>query len=305
MQNENDLEQKLITEIIKLKKEKNCFIVAHNYVAMNLQKIADFVGDSLQMGLAAQKSNAEIILVCSIKIMGESVKILNPDKKVLMVHSDADCPLANMEKPGALDKLIQKHPNAEIVAYVNSPAELRAKSTITCTSANCIDVVKSIPLEKEIIFVPDCNIGAWVEFKMNRKLIMFTSYCAVHHDISLKTAKRVKETFPNHTLLVHPECSLEVCRFADIVCSTSQMIEFTKQNDKIIIGTEMGLFEQLKYYYPKKNLKYLSTDMVCENMKEIELSEAIESLKFEKNEVILSDEIIANNLNSLQRMMEL
>ncbi len=286
-----------------LKKEKNCFILAHNYQYVGVQKIADYVGDSLQMARVAAKTDAEIILLCGIKIMAETVKILNPNKKVLMSHYDADCPLANMKTPEDLRELKKKHPDAEVVCYVNSPAALKAESTITCTSANAVKVISSIPKDKQIIFVPDKNIGAWVAYKNNRELIMFDSYCYVHDQITLDDAKMMKEKYPDYSLIVHPECRLEVCKIADLVCSTSQMIDFVKGNDKVIIGTEIGLYYQLKYRYPKKHLVPLSPPMVCDDMKKTYLRGAVKALAEEKYEITVPENIKQKARKSLDRML--
>jgi len=298
-------QRELQQELIRLKKEKNCFVMAHNYIEMPVQEVSDYVGDSLQMAQVAAQTNYDMILMCSIRIMGEAAKILNPEKKVIMAHKDADCKLANMKDPSALSALKEKHPDAEIVCYVNSPAILKAESTITCTSANCIRIVESIPEDKEIIFIPDCNIGRWVEYKTGRKLIMFDSYCYVHHRVSLEEARQIKKDYPDYTLLVHPECNLEVCKFADIVCSTSQMIDYVKHHDKVIIGTETGLFEQLKAKFPEKKLMYLSSEMLCEDMKKNTLFEAVQSLITEDNEVLLDQQICEKTKKSLNRMFEL
>jgi len=290
---------------MRIKKEKNCFIMAHNYIDVEIQEIADYVGDSLQMVLEAAKSNADLFLTCSIKIMGEAVKILNPDKKVLMAHKDADCRLANMKDPSFLKKMKAEHPDAEVVCYVNSPAVLKAESTISCTSANCIKVVEAIPEDKEIIFVPDCNIGRWVEYKTERKLILPDSFCYVHDRVSIEEAFAVKKRYPDYTLLVHPECNLEVCKFADVVCSTSQMIDFVAKNDKAIIGTELGLFKQLQARYPEKNIVYLSAEMICEDMKKNSLENVLNALISEEYVVNLEKNIIKKTKRSLDRMFEI
>ncbi len=304
MENWDKLQAEELYEIAeKLKKEKNCFILAHNYQFMEVQKIADYVGDSLQMAKVAAKTDADIILLCGIKIMAETVKILNPDKKVLMSHHDADCPLANMKSPDDLRALRKKYPEAEVVCYVNSPIALKAESTVTCTSANAVKVVSSIPKEKPIIFVPDKNIGSWVSYKNNRELIMFDSYCYVHEQITLEETKKIKEAYPDYSLIVHPECRLEVCKEADLVCSTSQMIDFVKVNDKVIIGTEIGLYYQLKYRYPKKHLVMLSPKMVCDDMKKTDLRCAVRALAEEKYEITVTESIKQKAKKSLDRML--
>ena len=166
-------ETELVQIAKELKQEKNCFIIAHNYQDMKVQQIADYVGDSLKMAKVAAQTDADIILLCGIKIMAETAKILNPDKKVLMAHPNADCQLANMHAPADLLKLKKEYPDAEVVCYVNSPAALKAESTITYTSANAVKIVEKLPENKPIIFVPDRNIGAWVQYKTGRELIMF------------------------------------------------------------------------------------------------------------------------------------
>ena len=289
----------------KLKIEKNCFVLAHNYQFMEIQQIADYVGDSLQMAKVAAETDTEMILLCGIKIMAETTKILNPQKKVLMAHSDADCQLAIMKSPEDLRKLKLKYPEAEVVCYVNSPASLKAESTITCTSSNAIDVVNAIPIEKQIIFVPDRNIGAWVNYKTGRELIMFDSYCYVHHDIDLQDVLDLRKMYPDYKLLVHPECNLDVCKNADLVCSTGQMIDFVKENDKVIIGTEIGLYDQMKFRFPYKQLVPLSSKMTCEDMKKTTLLGAVQSLYYEQNEVEVTDEVRTKSLKSLQRMLEI
>ncbi|MCK5052610.1 MAG: quinolinate synthase NadA [Candidatus Cloacimonetes bacterium] len=293
----------LYTIAENLKKEKNCFILAHNYQNMEVQKIADYVGDSLQMAIVASKTDAKMILLCGIKIMAETTKILNPDKKVLMSHFDADCPLANMKTPDDLRALRKKYPDAEVVCYVNSPAALKAESTITCTSSNAEKIISSIPEDKQIIFVPDKNIGAWVAYKNNRELIMFDSYCYVHEQITLEETMMMREEFPDYSLIVHPECSLDVCKEADLVCSTGQMIDFVKKNDRVIIGTEIGLYDQLKYHYPEKHLVPLNLKMVCKNMKKTNLQGAVRALAEEKYEITVPEIMKQKAKKSLDRML--
>lgn len=306
IENWKNLNHEELFEIAEnLKIEKNCFVIAHNYQFMEVQQIADYVGDSLQMAKVAAETEADIILLCGIKIMAETAKILNPDKKVLMPHPKADCRLALMKSADDLRKLKQINPDAEVVCYVNSPASLKAESTITCTSANAINVVNSIPKNKKIIFIPDRNIGAWVQYKTGRELIMFDSYCYVHHDITLQNVLELREMYPDYKLIVHPECNLEVCKNADLVCSTSQMMDFVKNNDKVIIGTEIGLYDQLKFHFPYKKLVPLSSRMTCDDMKKTTLLNAVQALYFEQNEIEVPDEIREKSLKSLQRMFEI
>ncbi len=293
---------KLKEKIFRLKQEKDYFIIVHNYVDTDVQDVADYVGDSLQIALKASESGAGKILVGSIRIMGESAKLLNPDKKVYMSHPSADCRLANLNNVEELRALKRRYPEAEIVCYVNAAAELRSESTITCTSANCVKIVESLPDDCRIIFIPDSNIGKWVEYQTGRRLIMFDSNCYVHHQISLEQAKRTRAQFPDFSLLVHPECGLEVCKLADKVCSTSQMIEFVQDHDSVILGTETGLYDQLRKRYPHKKLVPLSPRMICEDMKLINLAQVAEALVEERFEVILDPVVAKQSLSSLERM---
>jgi len=302
---ENTSLQELSKSFIELKQRKNCLVLAHNYVDLAIQNVADYVGDSLQMAQFTATKEADLILVCSIRIMGESVSLLNPDQKVIMAHPDADCTLANMQSPESLDALLAAHPDAEVVCYVNSPMSLRAKSTITCTSANCLKVVESLPKDKEIIFIPDSNIGRYTQWKTGRELILTDSYCYVHQQINLEEAKQVKAEHPDYTLLVHPECRLEVCQLADIVCSTSQMIAYTRDHDKIILGTETGLYDQLRQRFPHKELIPLSAVMVCRDMKKLTLADAYQALAEESYPVKIDTDVREKALKSLNRMLAL
>jgi quinolinate synthase len=302
---ENVSLQEQSKKFVELKQRRNCLVLAHNYVDLAIQKVADYVGDSLQMAQFAASKEADLILVCSIRIMGESVSLLNPDKKVIMAHPDADCELANMQSLDSLDDLLAAHPDAEVVCYVNSPMPLRARSTITCTSANCLKVIESLPKDKEIIFIPDSNIGRYAQWKTGRELILTDSYCYVHQQISLEEAKQVKAEHPDYTLLVHPECRLEVCQFADIVCSTSQMIAYTQNHDKLILGTETGLYDQLRQRFPQKEIIPLSAVMVCRDMKKLTLVDAYQALTVESYPVEINSKVREKALKSLNRMLAL
>ena len=201
-----------------------------------------------------------------------------------------------------LNELKRKHPQAEVVCYVNSTTDLKAESTILCTSANASQIISVLPAEKEIIFVPDSNIGFWASFQTGKDIILWDGFCSVHDQISLSEAKTIKRKYPDYKLLVHPECKLEVCKFADEVLSTSQMIDYTKRHDKIIIGTEIGLFYQLKKKYPQKKLIPLSGKMVCDGMKVTTLKEAVQTLAENRNEIVLSPDFMEKAKRPLERM---
>jgi len=291
--------------VSRLKQEKNILILVHNYQTLDVQKIGDFVGDSLELARKAAQSDCDMILLCGIRIMAETAKILSPHKRVFLSHPEAICPLAEMKSVEDLKVLKSGHPDAEIVCYVNSTAQLKAESTITCTSANTADIISALPSDKEIIFIPDKNLGSWAAYKSGRELIMWDGYCYVHDQISLLEAIQVRDRYSDHKLIVHPECNMDVCKLADKVCSTSQMIQYVKENDKVIVGTETGLLKQLIEAYPEKDLVPLSTKMICKNMQKTTLEQAVNTLLNEENEIFLPEEIIVKAQRSLTRMFEI
>ncbi|MBN2461061.1 MAG: quinolinate synthase NadA [Candidatus Cloacimonetes bacterium] len=296
------LDARLIEKARNLKKQKNCLVLAHNYQTLAVQSIADYVGDSLEMALKATETRHDIILLCGIRIMAETAKLLNPEKKVLLSHAGAGCPLSEMKKLTDLKILQNRHPEAEVVCYVNATIDLRAASTVTCTSGNICRIIAALDKEREIICIPDRNLGNWAAYKTGRDLIMWDGYCSVHDQISAAEVKKVREKFPGHLLAVHPECSLEVCQLADYVCSTSQMIEYAKEHQKVIIGTEIGLYRQLACHYPEKELIPLSTRMSCADMSKTDLEAAVDTLAGELNEVNIPPLQQEKALRSLERM---
>ncbi len=290
---------------LELKKHQDFLIIVHNYQPLEIQEIADYVGDSLEMAKFAAKSNYRNILVCGIRIMAETAKILSPGKNIYLAHPEARCPLAEMKNIDELIELKNKHPEAEVVCYVNSTSDLKAESTVTCTSGNTCQIINAIPEEKEIIFIPDNNLGAWTAHKTGRKLIMWDGYCDVHDQITLEDARQVKAKNPEHHLIVHPECTLNVCLLAEEVLSTSQMIEYVTDHDKVIIGTEIGLYRQLHQNFPSKDLIPLSSKMNCVDMQINSLLEVVRAMQWKTNEIILSEKIYTGAKDSLNRMFSM
>ncbi len=298
----NDLKEK----IFRLKKEKNAIILAHNYQVTDVQEVADFTGDSLQLAREASKVEADIILFCGVKFMAETAKLLNPQTKVLLSNPNAGCPMADMINAEQLRQFKSKYDNPIVVCYVNSSVEVKAESDITCTSGNAIKIINSIPKDKTILFVPDQNLGTYAAEKTKRNVVVWKGFCNVHHiNITIEDVKRVRAAYPNHTLLVHPECKPEVFRMADIVASTKGMEDFVKEHDNVILGTEIGLYHKLKKMYPEKNLVPLSEKSVCINMKKTSLQDVFDTLKNEKNEIVIDEEIADRAKLSIQRMLEL
>jgi len=292
----------LINKINKLKKEKNAIILVHNYQRPEIYKVADFIGDSLELSREAAKTNADIIVFCGVDFMAESAKILNSDKKVLIPVREAECPMAGMVSKKDLLNLKKQYPNAAIVSYVNTRAETKAESDVCCTSANAVDVVNSLP-QNEIIFVPDENLANYVQSKTNKKIIPWKGFCYVHAKITANQVKEAKKLHPNAKVLVHPECKMDVIELGDYVCSTSQMLCRAKQDPakEFIIVTEQGMVERLKLEIPDK--KFYMIVATCIQMKKNTLEKVLKCLKEEIYPINLDEEIMKKARKALERML--
>ncbi|MCM8818790.1 MAG: quinolinate synthase NadA [Candidatus Omnitrophica bacterium] len=297
----------MIEEILKLKKEKKVIILAHNYQIPEIQDIADFVGDSLELAKKASEiKDAKIIVFCGVKFMAETAKILSPEKKVLLPDLDAGCPLADMAKYQDVLEMKNKYPDAWIVSYVNTNADVKSITDVCCTSANAEKVVRNVPV-KRIIFLPDKNLCWYVKQKVPEKeIICWEGYCFVHRKFNVDELKKAREKYPTAEIIVHPECDPDVQKLADGIYSTSGMIKRAKEsNSKIfIIGTEEGLLHRLKKENPDKEFYSLGTGKICPNMKKITIEKLYQSLKEEKYEINLSYDIIEKAKKSLERMLE-
>ena len=298
-------EVNLIKKILKLKEEKNAIILAHNYQIMDVQRVADFTGDSLQLAREAAKIDANLIVFCGVKFMAETAKLLNKNTKVLLSNKNAGCPMADMINAKQLRNFKSEYKNPYVVCYVNSSVEVKAESDITCTSGNAIKVINSIPSDKTILFVPDQNLGTYSAQQTGRNIIVWKGFCNVHHhNITLEDVKRVRKEYPDYTLLVHPECKPEVFKQADFVASTKGMADFAAKNDKVIIGTEIGLYYQLKDKYPDKKMIPLSNKSICVNMKKTTLEDVYNTLLNENNEITIDENVADNAKKSILKMLE-
>ena len=303
MESFNDLQK----EILKLKKEKNALILAHYYVPLEVQDIADHVCDSFEMAKRAKNAKEKLIVICGVRFMGESAKILAPDKKVLLPAPEAGCPMADMVTPEDVKRLRDEHPKAAVMCYVNSSAAVKAVSDICCTSASALRVAESLK-EEEIIFVPDCHLGGYVAGKCpDKKFILHNGFCPTHHRVTDSDVIKAKSAHPDAVFAVHPECRDEVVALADFVGSTSGIIEYTKKTDakEILIGTENGVVERLRRECPDKKIYSVASTFVCVNMKKVGLQEVRDCLKYEQYEVKLTDEEIAEAKESLDRMVSI
>jgi quinolinate synthase len=301
--------KKLQEEILKLKKEKNAVILAHYYQRPEIQDIADFVGDSLDLARKATQVDADIIVFCGVHFMGETAKILNSDKKVLIPEPNAGCAMADMATKEEVLKLKEKHPDAWVVSYVNTTADVKTISDVCCTSANAVKIIEKVPTE-EIIFIPDKGLAYHVSKNVKgKKIIPFEGYCPDHYLFTEDMLLKLKEKYPDAPVGVHPETPPEVQDKADFVGSTSQLLKWATseelKSDKVIVITEIGLKHQLekknpnrKYIFPtpQEGVGYL----LCSQMKSITLEKIYETLKREKNEIILPEEVIEKAYRSNQ-----
>jgi quinolinate synthase len=294
----------LESEILKLKKDKNAVILAHNYQIAKIQDLADFVGDSLALAVQATKVESDLIIFCGVDFMAESAKILNPQKKVVHPNPKAKCPMAAMVDVEGLKLAKEENPNAAVVSYVNTTAAVKTETHICCTSANAVKVINSLS-EDEILFVPDSNLGLYAQrFVTDKKFIFWPGYCHVHQDISVTQLDGLKNDHPEAEILVHPECSPDVIDFADFAFSTEGMVKHCSSSDKLefIIGTEEGLVHRLKKENPDK-IFYSIPDAICPNMKKITLDDLHKALVNLVPVVDLSDEVISKAKAPLDKMV--
>jgi len=295
----------IINKINELKKENNAIILAHNYQTPDIQDMADFVGDSLDLSLKATKTDAKNIIFCGVDFMAEAAKILNPEKTVIHPDKNAECPMAEMVDAESLSWLIKDNPDAEVVAYINTTAEVKALVDICCTSANGVKIVKSTS-SKKVIFVPDANLGLYIQrFVPEKEMILWPGICSTHHNITKEEILTLKKEYPGAEVLVHPECRLEVIDIANKAFSTNGMVNYVKQSKakEFIIGTEKDICYRLKKENPEKTF-YPVPSAVCPNMKKITLEKVLNSLKTLEPKTILPDDIMKKARLPLQKMMD-
>ena len=249
-------------KILELKREKNACILAHCYQNVEIDEVADFVGDSLYLSRMAAKTDADIIVFAGVFFMAQTAKIISPDKKVLLPNKNFGCVMANMINKTQLKEFKEKHPDIPVVCYVNSTAEVKALCDICCTSANAEKIIKSLNA-KEVLFVPDTHLGKWSEFQLkSTKVTTYPGFCPTHLKITKEDVLSAREKYPNSKILVHPECHIEVSKLADYVGSTSGIMNYVKESDEhsFVIGTEQGVVDRLKRDYPKKELIPIKED---------------------------------------------
>lgn len=300
------MEQKKL-RIEELKAAKNAVIMAHYYVEDEVQDIADYIGDSYYLSDMATKIDADVIVLCGVMFMGESAKVLNPNKKVLLPAADADCPMAHMATIEKIREVRTQYEDVAVVCYVNSTAELKAASDVCVTSANALKIVKALP-NKNIFFIPDQNLAHYIADQLPEKNFIFNDgFCHVHHTVTPQQITQAKQARPDALVLVHPECKPEVTAMADYIGSTSGIIKFATESDakQFIVVTEMGVLHELKKRNPDKAFYVAGNMQVCPNMKKITLDKIIDALEQEKPEVVMDAGLMEAAHKPMVRMLEL
>ena len=296
--------EELKNEIRRLLAQRNAVLLAHNYMRDEVQEVADITGDSLALSMEAAKTAAEVIVFCGVHFMAESASILAPEKTVLLPRLDAGCPMADMVTEEGLRELKARHPGVPVVTYVNSSAAVKAESDICCTSANAQKVVSSLP-DKEVIFVPDRNLGQYVARFSDKTFHFWEGFCPTHERLKAEEVARLKHEHPDALFVCHPECNPAVVALADHVCSTTGMYSFCKESGaaKFIIGTEAGILFRLKKENPHKEFILASSALICPNMKLTSLEDIVAALTTMSPVVKVPEEIRLPAKRALDRML--
>ncbi len=296
--------KELIVSINRLKSKKNAIILAHNFQSEEVQDAADFVGDSIELSLKAMQSKARMVVLCGVRFMAETIKILAPEKKVLLVDKNSSCPLAEMITVQQLKDIKKAHPEAVVVCYINAPAEIKALSDTCVSSADALEVVEGIEKNKKIILVPDKYLAGFVQKRTQRDIVTCGGYCPVHVSISPKNIISMKKEHLDADVLVHPQCTPDVIELSDKVLSTGQMVRYVRNSkkNKFIIGTEIGINYRLKKENPHKVFLPASKNAICRDMRLVTLEKIFHSLRLEIFQIDIKPDIMKEASASLQKM---
>jgi len=299
------MNERLLGKIKKLKDEHRAVILAHNYQPGEIQDIADFTGDSLGLSIKAAETDADVIVFCGVQFMAETAAILSPEKTVLLPDKSAGCPMADMITAEQLRQLKQEHPNALVVCYVNSSAEVKAESDYCCTSANAVEVVNSLPKDRRIIFVPDQHLGRFAAERTGRDLVLWPGYCITHVVITEDDINTAKAKYPDAIVMTHPECTEPVKELSDELLSTSQMLKFAVKSTakRFIIATEIGIIHALKKQNPQAEFIAASERAICPNMKKITIEKIVWALEDMQYEISVPKAIRAKAKKALDEMV--
>lgn len=296
----------MIDQILQLKKEKNAVILAHSYQNIEIDAVADFVGDSLYLSQKAAETDADIIVFAGVYFMAETAKILSPKKKVLLPRLEAGCLMADMINLKQLREFKAKNPNIPTVCYINSTAEVKSECDICCTSSNAVKIVKSLGAN-EVLFAPDTHLGTWVQSQLEGvKIITYPGYCPTHMRITPENIIEKRKKYPDALVLAHPECHKNVTELADYVGSTTGIMKFAQESNKkqFIIATELGVVERLQRDLPEKEFILITPKAVCPNMKWHHLEDILNALKYEQYEITVDEEIAKKAFNCIDKMLK-
>jgi quinolinate synthase len=298
-------DKEIMEEIIRLKKQRKAIILVHNYQRPEVQDLADFVGDSLELSQKAAKTEAEVIVFCGVHFMAETAYIVNPEKTVLLPDFESGCPMADMITAEELIEKKKEIPGAIVVCYVNSSAAVKAESDVCCTSANAVKVVQSLPPDQEILFIPDQYLGQWAAQRTGRKMHFWPGFCPTHMKIFGEKIIEEKKKHPGAIALVHPECRSDAKEVADEVLSTGGMMRYVSQSPgkEFLIGTETGIIYRLKKENPGKSFYPVNPEAVCPNMKKITLQKVLWSLQERQHVVTVPETIRTRALSAVERML--
>jgi quinolinate synthase len=298
---------KLLEKIKQLKYQRKAVILAHNYQPGEIQDLADFTGDSLGLSIKAAETDAEVIIFCGVQFMAETAVILSPERKVLLPDNSAGCPLADMLTAKQLAEFKQQYPDALVVCYVNSSAEVKAESDYCCTSANAVEVVRTLPKDRQIIFVPDQHLGKFAAERTGRDIILWPGYCSSHIVITEDDIKNAKAKYPDAIVMTHPECAEPVKALSDQMLSTGQMLRYAKKSTakQFIIATETGIIHALKKQNPEAEFIAASERAICPNMKKITLEKILWSLEDMQYKVTVPEEIRKKARKAIDKMVEI
>ena len=296
----------IIEKIKALKEKHKALILAHNYTLPEIQDIADFVGDSLELSRKAAECHAPVIAFCGVRFMAETAKILSPDSIVILPNANSGCPMANMADFQSVKKYKIEHPNTIIAAYVNTTAETKTLVDICCTSGNAEEVLRSIPPDREIMFLPDANLGSNLINKLGRKMRLWPGFCPAHNKILPDAITKARAGHPDAIVLVHPECLPAVVAEADYALSTGGMLKFVRESEHadFIIGTESGIIHRMKSENPEKHFFPIAPEVLCPNMKKITLEDLLFSLEELSNRIELTPEVISAARKPIERMLK-
>lgn len=295
-----------IERIRKLKEEKKAIILAHCYQNIEIDEVADFVGDSLFLSQKAKETDAKIIVFAGVSFMAQTAKIISPDKKVLLPNINAGCLMADMINHEQIVNFKNKYPGYPVVCYINSTAEVKSECDICCTSSNALNIVKSLNARK-VLFLPDANLGKYIESQLDEvEVITYDGNCPVHHGVTAEDIENTRKKYPSAKILIHPECKLQVSKLGDYIGSTSGIMNYVKnsQDKQFVIVTEKGVCDRLKRDYKDKEFILINDKMLCESMKLTTLEEILYVLENETNEITLDEETLRKSTKCIERMLE-